>query len=115
MVFFQILAVLAMETDDQYTQIIRQWIMFDEAAHVASARILVKYMGLQIDRATLDLAIRTLEWMLGDLPTSEIERYKKIANQVLTKGVTDLAATNSTVTVQDFFTQVDNRDILYAS
>ena len=116
MVFFQILAVLPdLVPGDAFTQAVRQWILFDESAHVASARVLVKEAGMRIHPDLVTLAMDTIEWMLGDLPPEQVARYKSIARQVIKTGRSDLVNDMSVVSHQDFFTQRDNRSIVYAS
>lgn len=116
MVFFQILAVLPdLVPGDAFTQAVRQWILFDESAHVASARVLVKEAGMRIHPDLVNLAMDTIDWMLGDLPPEQVARYKMIARQVIKTGKSDLVNDMSVVSHQDFFTQRDNRSIVYAS
>ena len=116
MVFFQVLAVLPeIAPDDAFTQAVRQWILFDESAHVASARLLVKHQQKKIPPALVQLALDTVAWMLGDLDPGQVTRYQSIAQQVIKTGRSDLVNGNSLVSHQDFFTQRDNRSIIYAS
>lgn len=116
MVFFQVLAVLPeIAPDDAFTQAVRQWILFDESAHVASARLLVKDAQLRIQPSLVKLALDTIGWMLGDLDPGQVTRYQMIAQQVIKLGRSDLVNGVSVVSHQDFFTQRDNRSIVYTS
>jgi hypothetical protein len=115
MVLFQCMALMLVAApSDLFTQSVRQWILFDESAHVASARVLVKVFGVRLDRELLALGVDTVKWLTSDLGQEEQDRFLRIAIGILKDGRSPDAAQVSSVSVPEFFTQSANNRIAYS-
>jgi hypothetical protein len=110
-VFFPILAMMAKyASQDLYTQAIRQWIMSDESAHVAVARLLVSESRLKIPQPLVDLVEDTIRFIVGDYDT---DYWLKMSYNALRSGAIPQSESVSTVAEPDPFTQRSRKHIAY--
>jgi hypothetical protein len=110
---FQVMALMLIcHPEDLFTQTVRQWILFDESAHVSSARLLARALGIKVPRSLIQLGEDLVVWMCEDLEPEISERMVKIANGILREGKAE-GDWVSTITNPEFFTQTTNQRIKY--
>lgn len=113
---FQCMALMQLVApSDLFTQAVRQWILFDESAHVASARVLLREFKVKVPRSLYQLGLDTVDYLTQD-ETHEIQmRMRRIAEGIIKDGVAPEAAGVSTVSIPEFFTQTTNQQIPYSA
>jgi len=117
-VFFPLLGMMGVYgKNDILIQSVRQWISSDEAAHVASSRVIINHLREQgevidVPPELVQLVKETIAYICGGV---EEDRWQKASWSGLTTGKIEGGAALSTVTLPQQFTQYTNAQILYQS
>jgi len=117
-VFFPILGMLGRYAKgDLYLQAVRQWISSDEAAHVASSRLIISYMDerhgggrYKIPADLLELVVGTIRFICGGIDEGQ---WLKSSRSGITTGKIYMGTELTTVSVPEAFTQISNNQIMY--
>lgn len=113
---FQCMALMQLVAPgDLFTQAVRQWVLFDESAHVASARVLLREFKVKVPKSLYQLGLDTVDYLTQDEPNEIQMRMRRIAEGIIKDGVAPDAANLSTVAVPEFFTQTTNQQIPYSA
>lgn len=117
-VFFPLLGMMGVYgKNDLFIQSVRQWISSDEAAHVASSRVIVGHLRdsgavIKVPPQLLELTKATIRYICGGV---DEERWLKASISGISTGKIEGGVSMTTVSLPQQFTQHTNAEILYQS